>query len=234
MILHDYIVKDRRGAVGVRSRARGEQAAWRPDSRLSQGCSRTWAHWRDSATRKTPLCKWGGSNWAGGALFFWGGGGTLMWSNVEVHIRQDTRSSFVFAGEGCVAPRRETLTQTRDSRGAAAEAHTQRCTRVSHWTEPTWGRRTSFWGSPTSHHKWQTQECAQVRAYYDRALSWNIGISYRRSLRPVVLCPYLCSSDRRMVHVCVYTSAAHRSNSANQALRPSATCEPAEVSEVHQ
>ena len=36
---------------------------------------------------------------------------------------------------------------------------------------------------------------AQVRAYDDRALCWNKGISYRRSLRPVVKCPYLCTSE---------------------------------------
>ena len=36
---------------------------------------------------------------------------------------------------------------------------------------------------------------AQVRAYDDSAQCRNIGIPYRRSLCPFVLCPYLCSSD---------------------------------------
>ena len=36
---------------------------------------------------------------------------------------------------------------------------------------------------------------AQVRAYDDRALCWDIVFSYRRSLRPVVKCPYLHTSD---------------------------------------
>ena len=35
---------------------------------------------------------------------------------------------------------------------------------------------------------------AQVRAYDDRALCRDIGTSYRRSLRPVVKCPYLRTS----------------------------------------
>ena len=36
---------------------------------------------------------------------------------------------------------------------------------------------------------------AQVRAYDDRALCWNIGFPDRESLCPVVIWPYLCSSD---------------------------------------
>ena len=37
---------------------------------------------------------------------------------------------------------------------------------------------------------------AQVRAYDDRALCWNIGNPYKRAYCPVVMCPYLCSSER--------------------------------------
>ena len=37
--------------------------------------------------------------------------------------------------------------------------------------------------------------CAQVRAYDDRAKCWNVIFSYRRSICPVVICPYLCTSE---------------------------------------
>ena len=36
---------------------------------------------------------------------------------------------------------------------------------------------------------------AQVRAYVERASCWNIGNPYMKSLCPVGVCPYLCSSE---------------------------------------